>query len=241
LFSREFEFGSVEAWKEGSVGWVAARGRGTNAEGDEWVPERFTAVLHEEGAYWRVVQWHTSVGVSNLEAFGNELTTRVDEVLTGVLEERPSVEAMGADGSVTIVFTDIEGSTSMMEALGEDKWFELVNWHERAVRQQTAIFGGTVVKNQGDGFMLAFPARESPSPSRSNGDWVRDGTGCRFPFGSDCTAATPKSNRETSSDGPSSSPRGSPATRRAVRYWCPTPSRRGSPGRSHSGAVARCR
>lgn len=45
-----------------------------------------------------------------------------------------------------------------MEALGEVRWLELLQWHDDAVRQQTSLFGGNVVKGQGDGFMLAFPA-----------------------------------------------------------------------------------
>ena len=56
------------------------------------------------------------------------------------------------------MFTDIEGSTALMEGLGEAKWLDLLEWHNGAVRQQAGLFGGTVVKGQGDGFMIAFPA-----------------------------------------------------------------------------------
>ena len=59
------------------------------------------------------------------------------------------------------MFTDIEGSTALMESLGEQAWMELLEWHDGIVRQQTAVFGGSVVKGQGDGFMLAFPAAGS--------------------------------------------------------------------------------
>jgi hypothetical protein len=38
---------------------------------------------------------------------------------------------------------------------------ELLDWHDGVVKQQTAVFGGSVVKGQGDGFMLAFPATGS--------------------------------------------------------------------------------
>ena len=81
--------------------------------------------------------------------------------LDPVQDERPPVSALGADGSVTIMFTDIEGSTDLMESLGEKRWLELLDWDDRVVRQQTILFGGTVVKGQGDGFMLAFPATGS--------------------------------------------------------------------------------
>jgi class 3 adenylate cyclase len=60
------------------------------------------------------------------------------------------------DGMMTIVFTDIEGSTAIMERLGEEDWLEMLQAHNRLVRQLVADRGGEVVKSQGDGFMLAF-------------------------------------------------------------------------------------
>jgi class 3 adenylate cyclase len=60
------------------------------------------------------------------------------------------------DGMMTIVFTDIEGSTAMMERLGEEDWFEVVRAHNRLVRGLVAAHGGEVVKSQGDGFMMVF-------------------------------------------------------------------------------------
>lgn len=60
------------------------------------------------------------------------------------------------DGAVTLVFSDIEGSTAMIEELGERRWFELVRDHNAIVRGLTDAHEGTVVKSQGDGFMLAF-------------------------------------------------------------------------------------
>jgi adenylate cyclase len=82
-----------------------------------------------------------------------------------VQDDPPPLAAMSSDGSVTIVFTDIEGSTALMESLGEESWLELLDWHDGVVRQQTLLFGGIVVKGQGDGFMLAFPATGSATAS----------------------------------------------------------------------------
>ena len=155
-----FEVEDIVAWKEGKVGWIARRAL-LVIEGMPPVSTRATVVLHEEGAYWRIVQWHLSMPVANEESFGIGLTANVEEILTMVQDEKPPVAAMGADGSVTIMFTDIEGSTALMETLGEERWLELLDWHDGVVRQQTALFGGSVVKGQGDGFMLAFPASGS--------------------------------------------------------------------------------
>ncbi|MFI5034896.1 MAG: adenylate/guanylate cyclase domain-containing protein [Acidimicrobiales bacterium] len=148
------------AWKEGTVGWVSMRvsGAGPNAG----FATRFTFVLHEEGAFWRVVQWHTSLPTANEEVFGVELTTSLDEILVQLREGAAEMTTSAPDGSVTIVFTDIQGSAALMESLGEQQWLELLSWHDGVVKQQTAVFGGTVVKSQGDGFMLAFAA---PGPA----------------------------------------------------------------------------
>jgi class 3 adenylate cyclase len=60
------------------------------------------------------------------------------------------------DGAVTLVFSDIEGSTALIEQLGEARWFDLMRDHNAIVRGLTDAHEGTVVKSQGDGFMLAF-------------------------------------------------------------------------------------
>ncbi len=145
-----------EAWREGSVGWVAIE-----VDGSLTGPEtaaRLTFVLHEEGAYWRVVQWHISLSVANEEIFGRSITTSLDDLLVSVQGDGAPESALAGDGSVTIAFTDVEGSTALMESLGESRWLDLLAWHDGVVRRQVAVFGGTVVKSQGDGYMLAFPA-----------------------------------------------------------------------------------
>ena len=60
------------------------------------------------------------------------------------------------DGAVTILFSDIEGSTEMVERLGDEAWFELLREHNRIVRELVKAHDGSEVKAQGDGFMLAF-------------------------------------------------------------------------------------
>jgi class 3 adenylate cyclase len=58
---------------------------------------------------------------------------------------------------VTILFSDIEGSTALNERLGDARWLELLRVHHRVVRGQVQAYGGFEVKVQGDGFMVAFP------------------------------------------------------------------------------------
>ena len=60
------------------------------------------------------------------------------------------------EGMVTIVFTDLESSTEMLEVLGEDRWLEVMLAHSRILRDCVADHGGAVAESQGDGYMLTF-------------------------------------------------------------------------------------
>jgi DNA-binding NarL/FixJ family response regulator len=60
------------------------------------------------------------------------------------------------EGTVTILFTDIEGSTQVFDRLGDEDAFRLVREHDRVIRGLVANHGGIEVKHQGDGLMLAF-------------------------------------------------------------------------------------
>ncbi|HEV7885937.1 MAG TPA: DUF1707 domain-containing protein [Acidimicrobiales bacterium] len=59
-------------------------------------------------------------------------------------------------GTVTILFSDIEGFSSMTERLGDRQAQEIVRVHNAIVRGNVGACGGFEVKSQGDGFMIAF-------------------------------------------------------------------------------------
>jgi len=58
-------------------------------------------------------------------------------------------------GTVTFLFTDIEGSTRLVQALGP-RWVELLEAHNDLVRAAIESNGGTVVKTEGDSFFAVF-------------------------------------------------------------------------------------
>jgi class 3 adenylate cyclase len=83
----------------------------------------------------------------------------IAEVASSVEAERPSLQVAAApDGTVTVLFSDMEGSTALNERLGDLRWLELLRVHHRVIREQVAAHGGYEVKVQGDGFMIAFPS-----------------------------------------------------------------------------------
>jgi DNA-binding NarL/FixJ family response regulator len=59
-------------------------------------------------------------------------------------------------GTITVVFTDIEGSTEVLEQLGEERARLLFRDHDALVRSLLEQHAGTEVEKEGDSFMLAF-------------------------------------------------------------------------------------
>jgi class 3 adenylate cyclase len=59
-------------------------------------------------------------------------------------------------GTVTFVFSDIEGSTALLKALG-DGYGDLLDTHRRLMRTSFHDLGGVEIDTQGDAFFFAFP------------------------------------------------------------------------------------
>lgn len=57
---------------------------------------------------------------------------------------------------MTFLFTDIEGSTSSVHALGSDRWESILEIHSRIIRDALATNGGTEVRTEGDAFFAVF-------------------------------------------------------------------------------------
>src|SRR5436309_14831704 len=60
------------------------------------------------------------------------------------------------DGNVTFLFTDIEGSTRLIEKLGEEGYVEALAVHRCALRDAFVVHGGVEVDTQGDAFLFVF-------------------------------------------------------------------------------------
>jgi len=65
---------------------------------------------------------------------------------------------MGRSVSVSVVFTDLVGSTELASRLGPDESEQLRQAHFGLLRGALARAGGTEVKNLGDGLMVVFPS-----------------------------------------------------------------------------------
>jgi len=60
-------------------------------------------------------------------------------------------------GTVTFLFTDIEGSTRLLDELGPESYAEALAEHRRVIRDACRREGGVEVDTQGDAFFFAFP------------------------------------------------------------------------------------
>ncbi|MDX1438078.1 MAG: adenylate/guanylate cyclase domain-containing protein, partial [Anaerolineales bacterium] len=60
-------------------------------------------------------------------------------------------------GTVTFLFTDIQGSTRLLDQLGPDRYADLLVTQREVLRAAFAWFNGTEIDTQGDSFFASFP------------------------------------------------------------------------------------
>src|SRR5215216_3322559 len=72
-------------------------------------------------------------------------------------DDRNYPAVVAGSSTVTLLFTDLVGSTESLVALGEDRYDSVRDEHEVLVAGTIAAYNGEVVKSTGDGYMAAFP------------------------------------------------------------------------------------
>ena len=88
-------------------------------------------------------------------AVGNAAAPRLAHRLATY--DHSAVRAELPSGTVTFLFTDVEGSTRLLHELGADAYAEALAEHRRAIREACAGEAGVEVDTQGDAFFFAFP------------------------------------------------------------------------------------
>ena len=73
----------------------------------------------------------------------------IDAVATALELETARPAVSSPQGLVTLLFSDIEGSTEMMERVGERRWFDLLRRHNEIVAGLVRSHDGRIVKSQG--------------------------------------------------------------------------------------------
>ena len=86
-----------------------------------------------------------------------EAASATFEQLGARLDEERVKELLGRlETRRTFLFTDIVGSTRLLETLGDQKWKKLLARHDQLLRECITENGGEVIKQTGDGFFAAF-------------------------------------------------------------------------------------
>jgi class 3 adenylate cyclase len=97
-----------------------------------------------------------------------ELGGAIDSFLGSVRQEESEFHRVLA----TVLFTDIVDSTAQSAALGDHRWRELRESHDRIVRTCLARYRGQEVKTMGDGFLATF---DGPARAVRCAMWIADG------------------------------------------------------------------
>lgn len=157
----ESELLRIEAYESGEVGWAAVEQLRTLTSGETFI-YRITMVLELEAGAWKVAQIHFSMPVANMKAFGIEHSRTLFDLLASMDNKLESV-ALGKEmlGTVTLLFTDVVGSTALSQSMGDKDWADLITAHFHSVRKIVGGERGTVVKTLGDGGMYVFSSGAS--------------------------------------------------------------------------------
>ena len=131
---------AVRHWTEADAPFEAAQAR------------RWLAVAYRAGGDEESAALELRTAKSAFERLGARLEVeRCEQMLA-------AGERGGAGRRVTrtFMFTDIVGSTSLVESLGDEAWESVLRWHDEAIRTLVAAHRGEVVHSTGDGVFASF-------------------------------------------------------------------------------------
>lgn len=125
---------------------------------DAMVPVEFGRYLAHNIAGARLVEIPGNDHVPWVGDNADDIIDEIQEFLTGVRPQRVTEPERVLK---TVLLTDIVSSTDLAAQVGDRRWAELLDAHDRTVRAQLQRFRGAEVKATGDGFPAAFdgPAR----------------------------------------------------------------------------------
>lgn len=117
-----------------------------------------SAILqHDDELNWRPAPANAALGSTST---GSPMAPAAAPAIALPTRPPESASSLAAgsldDGPVTILFTDVEGSTDLRTRRGDHEAQRLLSAHEEIVRAQIAAHRGREVKALGDGFMVAF-------------------------------------------------------------------------------------
>ena len=132
---------AMRAWREVGAPYEVARTRTLLAHALRALDDEDAADLELQAA------------LTEFERLGARIDAQAAERDLQAATERRSGPSQAR---MTFMFTDIVGSTKLAEALGDEAWDRLLQWHDETLSTLVAGGGGEIVKSTGDGFFAAF-------------------------------------------------------------------------------------
>lgn len=133
----------LQVWQELDVPYQAARCR-------VMLGKAYSAIGDEDGAVMEL-----KAAKSVFQKLG--ATTDVRRVLELLgSQAEGDVQTQGERVTKTFMFTDIVGSTNLLEVIGDEAWENLIEWHDKTLRLLIAEHAGEEIRHQGDGFAVVF-------------------------------------------------------------------------------------
>lgn len=124
----------------------------------------FAWAVREVVGIVRTRRGKSDVGTAMVEAAGELvplLLQPIAALVKSIGKNRTSINSLvGPDGTVSLMFSDIEGSTVLNRRLGDEEWVKVIRAHDEVAAKTVSRNGGQIVKKQGDGFMAAFSTPE---------------------------------------------------------------------------------
>lgn len=148
---------TAEAFETGETGWSSFVHRVHFAGLRKASIQRTTLIFVLEGAGWKIIQRHGSAPTPNIVHMGKEQTA-IQRLVDAARDEGPALTQ--TEGLASVLFTDLESSTKLAAALGDQRWSALINNHFRVVADIVAAHRGQFVKSLGDGTMSSFPSAQ---------------------------------------------------------------------------------
>ena len=114
--------------------------------------DKIPGYLVADSKYMQMYQ----AGRSAMNAHFDEEADACNKLAPALEEWNKPKETEDVEKTVTVLFTDIAGSTKMTQTLGDAGAQKVVRAHNRIVREALTKFNGTEIKHTGDGIMASF-------------------------------------------------------------------------------------
>jgi predicted ATPase/class 3 adenylate cyclase len=130
----------------------------------ESLRELLILALYRSGRQADALAAYQDAHAALLDELGLDPGEALQRLEKAILLHDPSLDLSAAEpvdlptGTVTFLFTDLEGSTELLARLGRDEYAVLLDEHRCLLRAAFADAGGHEVDTQGDAFFVAFPS-----------------------------------------------------------------------------------